>query len=182
MSSNGLKENGYLVSTAEICEIMGLSSRRIQQLVEENAVVRVAHGKYDLVASFRAYLEYEKEKIISDDKDLDKLREETLWTRARRKKTEAELGIITGKLHRAEDVENIMNAMMMSFRSQLLSFASRLAPKVQGKKDLIEIQELVKDEVEDLMNELKDYDPDVFYAESDDTIASDEPLEGEMVE
>lgn len=182
MSGKGLKENGYLVSTSEICEIMGLKPRRIQQLADEGAVIRAAHGKYDLVATFQAYTEYEKEKIISDDPDLDKLREETLWTRARRKKTEAELGIITGKLHRADDVENIMNAMMMSFRSQLLSFASRLAPKVQGKKDLIEIQEITKEEVEDLMRELKDYDPDVFYAESEDVIAPDEPLDGEKVE
>ncbi|GGG32869.1 hypothetical protein GCM10007425_29410 [Lysinibacillus alkalisoli] len=182
MSGKGLKGNDYLVSTNELCEIMGLSSRRIQQLVDEKAVVRASHGKYDLPATFKAYLEYEKEKVIADDPDLDKLREETLWTRARRKKTEAELGIITGKLHRAGDVESIMNAMMMSFRSQLLSFASRLAPKVQGKKDLVEIQELVKDEVEDLMNELKDYDPDVFYAESDDVITSDEPMDGERVE
>lgn len=78
--------------------------------------------------------------------------------------------------HRAEF------SMMMSFRSQLLSFSSRLSPKVQGKKDLIEIQEIIKDEVEDLMNELKDYDPDVFYAESDDVILSDEPLDGELVD
>lgn len=182
MSGKGLSDRGYLVSTDEICEIMGLSSRRIQQLVQEDAIVRASHGSYDLTASVRAYVNYEKEKIFEEDGDLDKLREETLWTRARRKKTEAELGIITGSLHRAEDVENVMNAMMMSFRSQLLSFSSRLAPKVQGKKDLIDIQEVVKDEVEDLMNELKDYDPDVFYAESDDVIASDEPLEGESVE
>lgn len=182
MSGKDLKGSGYLVSTAEICEIMGLSSRRIQQLVQEKAIVRASHGKYDLVASVRAYVEYEKEKIFEEDEDLDKLREETLWTRARRKKTEAELGIITGNLHRAGDVESVMNAMMMSFRSQLLSFSSRLAPKVQGKKDLIEIQEIVKDEVEDLMNELRDYDPDIFYAESDDVIASDEPVEGEFVE
>lgn len=134
MSGKGLSEKGYLVSTAEICEIMGLSSRRIQQLVDEKAIVRASHGKYDLTASVRAYIEYEKEKLISEDEDLDKVREETLWTRARRKKTEAELGIITGNLHRARDVENVMNAMMMSFRSQLLSFASRLSPKVQGKK------------------------------------------------
>lgn len=182
MSGEGLKGNDYRVTTEEICEIMGLSSRRIQQLVKENAVVRSSHGQYDIVATFQAYLEYEKEKIIADNPDLDKLREETLWTRARRKKTEAELGIITGRLHRAQDVENIMNAMMMSFRSQLLTFSSRLAPKVQGKKDLIEIQQLVKDETEDLMRELKDYDPDVFYAESDDVIAIDEPLDGEVVE
>lgn len=181
MSGKGLKGNGYLVSTAEICEIMGLSSRRIQQLVDEKAIVRASHGKYDLVASVRAYVEYSKEKMISDDEDLNKLKEDTLWTRARRKKTEAELGIILGLLHRSGDVENIMNSMMMAFRSQLLSFSSRLAPKVQGKKDLIEIQEIVKDEVGDLMNELKDYDPDIFYAESDDVIVSDE-LEGELIE
>src|SRR5699024_2651205 len=108
------------------------------------AVVRASHGRYDLRATFTAYLDYEKEKIVSDNPDLDKLREETLWTRARRKKTEAELGIITGSLHRSRDVEKIMNSMMMSFRSQLMSFSSRVAPKVQGKKNLIEIQELVK--------------------------------------
>lgn len=163
------------MTSSDLAKILGFTTARIRQLEADGAIVKVERGKYDLADTIKNYVEYKENLLIEDDDDLNKLKEDTLWTRARRKKTEAELGIIVGSLHRAGDVENVMNAMMMSFRSMLLSFGSRLAPKVQGKKDLIELQEIVKDEVEDLMNELKDYDPDVFYAESDDVIAPDEP-------
>ncbi|ARD47584.1 type IV toxin-antitoxin system AbiEi family antitoxin domain-containing protein [Sporosarcina sp. P33] len=182
MSGKGLKERNYLVSTDEICEIMGLSARRIQQLVDEKAIVRASHGKYDLVASVRSFNEYTKNKLIEEDADLDKLREETLWIRARRMKSEAEYNIMSGELHRSSDVEEVMNKMMEFFRSQLLSLPTRSAGKVLGETDINAIRETLRSDIKELMTILSDYDPAVFYEQSDDKIYVESPEEAGVVE
>ena len=182
MSGKGLKEQNYLVTTEEICEIMGLSARRIQQLVDEKAIVRASHGKYDLVASVRSYNDYIKNKLIEDDPDLDKLREETLWIRARRMKAESEYKIMSGELHRSKDVEEIMNKMMEVFRSQLLSFPTRAAPKVIGETDVNVVREMLTKDIKEVMQVLSDYDPSVFYEQSEDKIHVESPEEAGIVD
>lgn len=181
MSGKSLKDKGYLVSTVEICEIMGLSARRIQQLVDEKAIVRSSHGKYDLVASIRSYVEFQKERLIAEDPDLDKLREETRWIRARRMKSEAEYSIMSGDLHRSKDVEEIMNKMMEFFRSQLLSYPTRSSPKVLGETDINAVQKILKDDMREVMQVLSDYDPHAFYDQSDDKIYVENPEEAGIV-
>lgn len=181
MGGKGLKEKNYLVSTEEICEIMGLGSRRIQQLADEKAIVRASHGKYDLVASIRSYNEYQRNRIIEADPDLDKLREETKWIRARRLKSEAEYNIMSGELHRSKDVEAVMNKMMEFFRTQLLSFPTRSAPKVIGEVDVNVVQEILKDDMRDVMQVLSDYDPHAFYEQSEDKIHVENPEEAGIV-
>ena len=85
MAHKDSTQTEYHVTTSQISEILGLSKRRVQQLVKEDALVRVGHGKFDLKSSIPAYLEYQIEKADSDYV-LDKNTEEALWTRARREK------------------------------------------------------------------------------------------------
>ncbi|MEC1744132.1 hypothetical protein [Schinkia azotoformans] len=160
-----------IVTTKEISEILGLSDRRIRQLADENALVKVGHGKFDLPQSIQKYIEYQVAKVAGDvDDDMNKLKEETLWTRARRKKSELEYKIMSGELHRSQDIEEVMNAMLSSFRAQLLAFPTKVSPKIVGQTEIMAVKELMKKEVYDLMTELSDYDPDVFYERSKDKI------------
>ncbi|MGO4890303.1 hypothetical protein ACJ2A9_21350 [Anaerobacillus sp. MEB173] len=182
MSVKGLEEKNYIVTTKEISEILSLSTRRIQQLANENALVKSSRGKFDLPASIIAYIDYlvEKEK---PDEELDKYEEEAKWTRARRQKTELELQIMKGELHRSEDVKRVMNDMLGAFRARLLSLPSKTSPQILGKTDIPAIKEILKDAVYEAMNELSDYDPHVFYDYSKDKLyLDDEELEEEPEE
>ena len=174
-----------IVTTKQISEILKLSTRRVGQLAEEGHLVRIGHGKFDLPESIEKYYEFKISKLVGDDSevdpDLNKLREETLWTRARRQKAELEYKIMTGELHRSEDVEEVMNAMLASFRSQLLAFPTKVAGKVVGVMDIRKSQEILKQEIYDLMQELSDYDPDVFYEKSKDVIFSETSEEEQEV-
>lgn len=179
MSSKESDVSVKTATTAEIAEILGLSKRRIGQLAEENALVKIARGTYDLPKSIQMYVEYQVSKAKGDG-ELDKYQEEALWTKVRRQKSEVELKIMTGHLHRAKDVEHVMNHMLAAFRSQLLTFPTKVAPAVTGKREVMVVKEILKNEIYDLMTELSNYDPDVFYARSDDKIFVDEK-DGENV-
>lgn len=179
LSDKGLNEKDYKVTTQELSEILNLSKRRIQQLAKEGALVRAERGKYDLPGSIQAYIEYSNEV---PDEELSKVEEETLWTRARRQKAELELKIMRGEVHRSEDVESVMNNMLSSFRAQMLVIPGKVAPLVLGQKDLEIVKSTIKKYVYEALQELSDYDPNVFYSKSKDRLSVeqddiDDPLE-----
>lgn len=182
MARKDSEKNEYIVTTEQISEILGLSKRRIQQLAKEDALVRASHGKFDLPASIKSYIEYLLEREHSGD-ELDKAEEEAKWTRARRQKTELELQIMRGELHRSEDVKRVMNDMLGNFRAKLLALPTKMAPQVLGLTEIPPIKEKLKTAVYEAMSELSDYDPSVFYDISKDKMfLEDDDLELEETE
>lgn len=169
MGRKDLKEVGYIVSSEDISKIFGVTTARIRQLAKEKAVVRVGHGKYDLAKSFQAYIKYLESK---KNEVLDKAEEEAKWTRARREKTELQVQVMKGELHRSEDVERVLNNMLGNFRGKLLAFPPKMAARVAGKTDLTEIRDILKSGINEAMTELIEYDPKDFY--SDDVVQDDD--------
>lgn len=178
MANKGFKANSYFVSTSELSELLGVTTRWIQKLTEEGALVRVARGKYDLAASIKSYIEYtiEKEK---PENELDKHTEEALWTRARREKTELELKIMRGELHRGVDVERVVGDQLAAFKARLLSLPSKYAPQLVGKTEILTIKEKLKEGIFEALDELSEYDPQVFYDHSSDKLFIDGEDENE---
>lgn len=172
MTQKDSNKNTFIVTTAEISEIFGISPRRIQQLAKEGAFVRASHGKFDLSASVKSYIEHQVEREKTDE-ELDKSTEEALWTRARRQKTELELQIMRGELHRSDDVKRVMNDMLGAFRAKILSIPSKFAPQIVGKTEIPPVKDILKKGVREALEELADYDPTVFYDISKDKMLLD---------
>lgn len=182
MKNKDSASNYHIVKTDIICEILGFTPRRIQQLAKENALVRVAHGQYDLPASIQKYIEYITEVDTLGDGELDKTQEEAKWVVAKRKKTELELQIMKGELHRSEDVQLVMSDMLGNFRAKLLAIPSKIAPQLLGKTEIMTVKEILKEAVYEAMDELSDYDPNAFYQYSKDNILLDDAEEDEELE
>jgi phage terminase Nu1 subunit (DNA packaging protein) len=187
LSDKDLKSKPVVVTTAEISEIFGLSDRRVQQLVKEGALVKVSRGKYDLKASVQRYIEYIKEQAQKTEEELDLTKEKTLLTRANRQKVELELQIMRGELHRSEDVRRVMNDMLGAFRARILAIPSKVAPRLIAQTNAAVIQNIVRNEVYEALQELSEYDPHMFYAHSKDKLAlgneeDDEEVDEEIAE
>ncbi|MGE6379561.1 hypothetical protein [Peribacillus muralis] len=184
MKNKDSSVNWTTVTTQQICEIIGLQPRRIQQLANEGALVKVGHGKFDLPRSVGAYVDYQISKVKpAGDEEIDNSIETALWTRARKEKTELEVQIIKGELHRSSDVERVMNDMLGGFRAQLLSLPTKMAPQIVGKTDIPVVKDLLKEAINEAMNELSNYDPHVFYDYSTDKMFlgdDEEELETEV--
>lgn len=161
------------VSTAEISEMLGVSVRRIQQLAKEDALVKLGHGKFDLIKSIKRYIDYQVDQrspMVEDEEELNPQVERALWTREKRKKTELEVKIIKGELHRSKDVERITGDMLASFRARLLNLPDKVAPLLIAKTDLQDINDTVRLAVYEALNELSEYDPEVYYDYSTDKL------------
>jgi hypothetical protein len=51
------------VDATVLCRLLGLGERRLQQLAEEDVIVRVSEGKYDFEASVAGYVGFLRQRI-----------------------------------------------------------------------------------------------------------------------
>lgn len=84
--------------------------------------------------------------------------ERALLMRAKRLEQEYETGLKEGKLHESKDVELVVTKMLMNFRSRIMAVPSKLAPRLTKENDTNAIYEILKEAMDDALNELSDYD------------------------
>lgn len=120
MTKNDEKNcSSIMLGTADTARVLGITPRRLQQLVKEDIITKENYGKYEMTKVVPAYLQFRISQIeCTDEEDLNFKKEKTLLTRAQRKKAEMELAVMKGELHKAEDVERVMNTMLSAFRNR----------------------------------------------------------------
>lgn len=157
------------VSAAVLGGIFGVTDRRVRQMAEEGIIVRAAKGRYNLVESLKNYilslkLAAEGATIDGPDGEIDIDEEKALHERVKRHISELKLQTMRGELHKAEDVEKVMSDMLSAFKTRVMNIPSKVAPILEDR-DTGYIKDRLTNEVVEVLNELKDYDPKAFYSE-----------------
>ena len=149
------------VQTNEIAVVLGLTTRRIQQLTREG-VLKKARSRYNLVDSVQRYMDYRSKK---NDEDLDateveKQEAEVSIKKARAIITVLEAKELQGKMHRSEDVAAMTEDLVYTIRGMLLALPGRLAVDTAAASSPPEAAEIIRQEVYKLMMELSHYQYD----------------------
>jgi len=139
-------------NTSELAGLLMLTPQRVNQLAKEGIIKREADGKYDLPKAIEAFYIYK----LKTDEELNFAQEHTLLERAKRKKAEIELDQLEGTLLIATEVEQAMATMILTCKSRLLAIPSRCAPQLIGQRDMSKIASILKDEIYQALNELKE--------------------------
>lgn len=171
------------VSSTVLANLFGLTTRRIRQLENEGVITKVARGKYNLQENIKNYITFIKasadlKENKTEDGKIDYDEEHALLERRKREKIELELAAMRGTMHRAEDVERVMTDMLSNFKAKLLGLPPRAAPKLITFSEIADIQEHLRIEVLEVLEELSEYNPSDFY--SDDFVEVDEFAEDEI--
>lgn len=164
------------VSAAVLGNLFGVGDRRIRDLADEGVITRAAKGRYKLVDSIKNYLltlKLAAEGVGVDmaDGEINLEEEKGLHERVKRHISELKLQTMKGELHKAEDVETVMMDMLAAFKTRMMNIPSKVAPILENR-DAAYIKDRLTSEVTEALNELKDYDPKVFY--SDEYVESEE--------
>lgn len=157
------------VSAAVLGEMFGVTDRRIRQMAEEGIVIRASKGRYKLVDSIKSYLltlklAAEGVGVELADGEIDFDEEKALHEKVKRHISELKLQIMKGEVHKAEDVETVMMDMLVAFKTKIMGIPSKAAPILENR-DAAFIKDRLTKEVTEALNELKDYDPKVFYSD-----------------
>lgn len=88
---------------------------------------------------------------------------------------EIELAKLKNKMHDAEDVERVLTGMLINFRNRMLTIPVKVSPKIIGQKNIAVINEILRGEIQDALQELSEYEPEMF-------LGDDERVEEENIE
>lgn len=149
------KPTSWPVST--LCSLLDLTPRRVQQLTNEGVLFKVERGRYDLIKSVRGYISYlrdraEKNASNSEDAALNRKR------MADAQIAELDLELRRGERLPADQVEEMMQRVATTVRTNLLSIPTKISPLVAGKKTTAQIEKIVRTAIDDALLALTEMD------------------------
>ncbi|WP_294344708.1 hypothetical protein [Prosthecochloris sp.] len=144
------------VSTEELSALMGITSRRIQQLENELPSFReanVGRGMWICARAIQAYIEYRlqgaKQEADKDEPAQDKL------TRIKAEREELRLKEEQGKLVKIDLVHSVYKEIMLNVKTQILMLPRRLAI-MKLSSSLREKETMISEEIEKALQEISD--------------------------
>ncbi len=158
------------VSAAVLGDTFGVSDRRIRQMAEEGIISRVTKGRYNYKESVKNYilslkLAVDASTSENPDGELDFNEEKALHERVKRHIAELKYQTMKGELHKAEDVQKVMVDMLTAFKTRILNIPAKVSPILANRSEIGYIKDVLTKEVLEALNELKDYDPKMFYSD-----------------
>lgn len=149
-----------LYDVKAVARFLDLTERRVRQLKDEGIIqeYKGMPGLYDLIPTAHAYINYIRRRNPDNAENIDYNTERAKLVRAKRLNEEYDLGVKEGSLHTSEDIETVMVSMLITFKSHLTSIPAKLSPVLSKKTDKAEIHRILKDSVDEALNELADFD------------------------
>ncbi len=160
MGKNSVKNEITLdthVNTKELAIVLGLSTRRVQQLVQDGQFEAVKRGRYNLAKSVERYIELKLNETDTSPEDKERLEAELSIKKANAIMKVLEARELQGKMHRSEDVADMTEDLVFTIRGMLLALPGRLAIDVVRAQDPAEGAEIIRKEVYAIMEELSKY-------------------------
>lgn len=172
VSKEGEDFEKLLVSSKTLEALFGVKDRTIRDLAERGIIKRDSHGRYLFWDSARSYITALKvanagkstQNVDDKGKNIDLDEERAQHEHIKRQITEIKLQLIKGQVHKAEDVEAVMTDMFTRFRSKMTALPTKMARKLEGKSK-VEIQRILKQEIENALVELASYNAADFYSD-----------------
>lgn len=165
------------LKTAQLALLLGLTTRRVNQLAEEGIMVRVAHGVFDGSASVQNYIAQVSNRAKEKETDIDEAREAARLKSEQADNWELRNAKMRKELLPVDDVARIWSEQITSIRSGLLAVVSRVRQQISlSPEDAVVLDEEIRDAMSKLADgvEIYDDDPDAdtSYPEEGDGDAS----------
>lgn len=149
-----------VVSTKTFAQTIGVTVRRVQQMIQDGTVKTSGKGRLPLFDNVQRYVSFMTGSTMTEEeKKIEKGRRtaETKLKVAKAERAMLELNELKGKMHRSEDVEALTQDMCDTIRNTLLALPGRLATDVALCDSPEECSAIIKDAVYELLNELSQY-------------------------
>ena len=176
MEGNGRRQI-MLVNQTELAECLGVTPRRVRDMLQEGFFQFKDGRKYNLAPCIKEYIAY-KLKPTNGVGEIDLEKEKAEHERAKKEISQLKLRKMKGEVHEAVYVELYWNEMLLNFANKLETIPSKIAVQVVGETDVQRIIKLLDDSIEEALNELARYDPSQIESSTDDYSDEDEDYEG----
>lgn len=128
--SGNIKE--MTVSQTQLGKAIGVSTPRINQLIDEGVVVRDELSTNGQVMLFDSLQNYFLSKNTTGD-GVSFWKERSLHEKAKRELAELKLSKSRGEVYDAATVEGVLSELLTNFRNKLLGLPAKYARQLEGK-------------------------------------------------
>lgn len=147
-----------LYTAAAVARHLDMTERNVRLLRDKGVIKEYRPGLYDLEAVTHGYINFLRKKNPDAEEKVDYNTERAKLVRAKRENEELELRLKKNEVHTTEDVEQTMKDMLIRFKARLMAVPAKLSPILAKKTDQTEIFKIMKNAVDEALEELADYD------------------------
>ena len=152
-----------VVNTTTMAVILGVTARRVQQLVQDGTIKTAEKGKLCLIEGVHAYIDLltNREKSAEEKNvEMIKAQAEANLKVAKASMAQLQADELKGKMHRSEDVKAFTQTLVDTVKQGLLSLPGRMSVELSLCDTAEECSVIVKDTVKELLRELSDFEYD----------------------
>ena len=166
------------VGTTEMAMVLGVTARRVQQMIQDGTLQTVRRGVLLLADNVQRYITFiTGSQMTEEEKKTERARKaaETKLKMAKAEIATLEANELKGRMHRSEDVEAMTQDLCDTIRTMLMSLPGRLAVDVSICDSAEECSILIRDSVNAVLTELSGYEYDP--AKYEERVRSREKME-----
>lgn len=140
-----------------VADWLEISERRVRQLRDMGVLTEIRPGLYDLKTVNHQYIRYLRKSNTDGESTVDYNEERAKLVRVKRESQELELQLRKNEVHTTEDIEQVMTDTLVKFKTRLMAIPAKLSPTLAKKKDQTEIFKLLKNAIDEVLEELSDF-------------------------
>ena len=147
------------VTGSELATLLGLSDRRIQQLVKENVIRKAKRNTFVVIDAVQDYVNYQAGKNLGNYSKGENYQEEKArLTKLQADKAELEVESMSANLVPADDVSRHWYQIITDCKNRLLTVPSKAAPIVAAETEAGMVQDIIDDLMREALEELSEYE------------------------
>jgi phage terminase Nu1 subunit (DNA packaging protein) len=131
------------VNDATLAALLGMSTRRVRQLVESGDLTRTGRNEFQLGAALRELLDH----AAGEGANGALIRERVRATKAAADLREIEVAKARGEVARVEDFERVQGHTAMLVRTNMLNIPGRAVVRLIGETDEARFKQALRDEI-----------------------------------
>lgn len=146
-----------LYTSKVVADWIDVSERRVRQLRDDKIITESKPGLYSLKEANHQYIRYIRKDNPESESQIDYNAERAKLVRIKRESQELELQLRRNEVHSTEDVEQVMTDTLIKFKTRLMAMPAKLSPILSKKKDQTEIFKILKESIDEALEELSDF-------------------------
>jgi hypothetical protein len=176
-----LGDNGEIhhVGLKELATWMGVTTRRVIQMVEEGIIPKAGRGKYPLKQCMIGYVTHLQQMTEKRGSTSELSEEKLLTARIERKRRELEYAAVEGSLITVEAHEQAIAEALDLVRSNLRNLPGSVGPRLVGLDDARDVVGILAPAVDDAMRSIV---AEADRRSQDDTLPDDLPGRRALIE
>lgn len=141
-----------------VAKFLDMTPKNVERLTQKGILQTKQGNLYALAETNREYIKYLRDRNPESQEAVDLNEERAKLTKTKRLNEELDLAVKKGELHKSEDIEKVMTAMLINFKSRLSAIPAEEADKLAAMTDKAKIFLYLNDKIKEALNELSDFE------------------------